>query len=147
MNAHDKVAFPSLNAFSPCRYDSLKQTFEKRLLSLAGIITTAAGDLANDEVLLQLNASESTRPFASAHAQSLVKHLLDAERVGYFHDIALKFADAEAEASRVTDRNEELTSSVSTLRNAAMKGERAWIEVTNVNAEIRKLRHEYQVID
>lgn len=109
-------------------------------------MTGAIEHVSGDEVLLELSASESTKPFAPAHAQSLIKRHLAAERDGCFRDLAHKLADAEAEASRVARRNDELSSSVRVLREEAMRGERSRIEVAHVNSEIRKLRHEYQVL-
>lgn len=57
----------------------------------------------------------------------------------------MKLADAEAEASRNSRRNKELSSSLSVLQGESTTNERSRIKVTEVNAEIQELRREYQV--
>lgn len=127
------------------RYDSLKTSFEARLASLADTVRCAVEGIHQDQVLRQLNASASTREFAPAHARALIKRHLASERDAFFHGLAIQLADAEAEVTRCTRRNEELESSLSVLRGEATREERSRIEVTSVNADIQELRREYQV--
>lgn len=127
------------------RYNSLKTTFEARLASLADTIRCAVESAQQDQVLLQLNASINTREFAPAHAHALIKRHLASERDAFFHELAVRLADAEAEVSQCTRRNEELGSSLSVLQSEASREERSRVEVTTVNADIQDLRREYQV--
>lgn len=127
------------------RYNSLKMTFEARLASLADTVRCAVESIHQDQVLQELSASKNTREFAPAHAHVLIKRHLASERDAFFHGLALKLADAEAEVARCTRRNEELGSSLSVLRGEATREAQSRVEVTSVNADIQELRREYQV--
>lgn len=127
------------------RYNSLKSTFESRLASLADTVRCAVETTHQDQVLQELNASKNTREFAPAHARVLIKRHLASERDAFFHGLALRLADAEAEVARCTRRNEELGSSLSVLRGEAAREAQSRSEVTSVNADIQELRREYQV--
>lgn len=76
---------------------------------------------------------------------SLISRHLVSERDTSFHGLAMKLADAEAEASRSSRRNKELSSLLSVLQDESTTIERSRIKVTEVNAEIQELRREYQV--
>lgn len=112
---------------------------------MADTIRWSIDQTAEDEIFVQLNASESSREFAPAHALSLIKRHLAAERDAYFHSLALKLADAEADASRCKKRNEELANSLRALRANASRGERVHMKVATAETEIQELRREYQV--
>ena len=127
------------------RYNSLKTTFESRLASLADTVRCAVENIHQDQVLQELNASKNTREFAPAHARALIKRHLASERDAFFHGLALRLADAEAEVARCTRQNEELGSSLSVLRGEATREAQSRVEVTSVNADIQELRREYQV--
>ncbi|CAM9516260.1 unnamed protein product [Ectocarpus sp. 4 AP-2014] len=127
------------------KYDSLKSTFEARLASLAGTIRLAVESTQQDQVLLQLNASENTREFAPAHAQALIKQYLASERDTFSHDLAIRLAEVEAELLRCSRHNEELRSVVAVLKGEAARGERSRSEAIAVDADIQELRREYQI--
>ena len=127
------------------RYNSLRATYESRLASLAATVCAAVANTEDDEVFLQLNASSNTKEFAPQHAMSLISRHLVSERDTSFHGLAMKLADAEAEASRSSRRNKELSSLLSVLQDESTTIERSRIKVTEVNAEIQELRREYQV--
>lgn len=126
------------------RYNSLKTTFEGRLASLADTVRRAVESVQQDQVLQQLNANVNTTEFAPAHAHVLIKRHLASERDAFFHDLALRLADAEAEVSQCNRRNEELGSSLSVLQSDASREEQSRVQAT-VNADIQELRREYQV--
>lgn len=127
------------------RYNSLRATYESRLANLATTVCAAVANTEDDEVFLQLNANSNTKEFAPQHAMSLIARHLVSERDTSFHGLAMKLADAEAEASRTSRRNKELSSLLSVLRGESTTSERSRIKVTEVNAEIQELRREYQV--
>ncbi|CBJ27161.1 hypothetical protein Esi_0058_0033 [Ectocarpus siliculosus] len=127
------------------RYDSLKTTFEARLASLASTIRLAVESTQQDQVLVQLNASENTREFAPAHAQALIKQYLASERDTFSHDLAIRLAEVEAELLRCSRHNEELRSVVAVLKGEAARGERSRSEAIAVDADIQELRREYQI--
>lgn len=127
------------------RYNSLKTTFEGRLASLADAVRRAVDIAKQDQVLLQLNANIYSREFAPAHAHALIKRHLASERDAFFHELAARLADAEAEVSQCNRRNEELASSLSVLQSDASRKERSRVQATTVNADIQELRREYQV--
>ncbi|CAM9091191.1 unnamed protein product [Ectocarpus fasciculatus] len=127
------------------KYDSLRSTFEARLASLADTIRLAIESTQQDQVLLQLNASENTREFAPAHAQALIKQYLATERDTFSRGLAVRLAEAEAELLRCSRRNEELKSVVAVLKGEAARGERSRSEAIAVDADIQELRREYQI--
>lgn len=127
------------------RYNSLRVTYESRLASLATTVCAAVANIEEDEVFLQLNASSNTKQFAPHHAISLITRHLVSERETSFHSLAMKLADAEAEASRSSRRHKELSNSLSVLQGECSTNDRSRIKVTEVNAEIQELRREYQV--
>ncbi|CAM9362196.1 unnamed protein product, partial [Pylaiella littoralis] len=126
------------------KYNSLKTTFEGRLASLADTVRRAVESVQQDQVLQQLNANVNTTEFAPAHAHVLIKRHLASERDAFFHDLALRLADAEAEVSQCNRRNEELGSSLSVLQSDASREEQSRVQAT-VNADIQELRREYQI--
>lgn len=127
------------------RYKSLRVTYESRLASLATTVCAAVANTEEDELFRQLNASSNTKEFASQHAISLITRHLVSERDNSFHGLAMKLADAEAEASRSSKRMKELSSSLTLLQGESTNNERSRIKVTEVNAEIQELRRGYQV--